>query len=233
VLRLDEETIYEKKFPCKDNLSIFDEKLMKNILFLVFITMLTSSCARIYNSPDAINRAKSHKLIGVLTPDVTIPPQKKLTSDEIEQLKKEETAQLHVNMINWLLKRKEQNKITVNTLDEITTQTKLERKISEIGYSRLTIEENCECLKVDALLKLNMKLSKPMSTGAAIATTILFGFGNTNQAVANMELYDCKDNKMMWSFAHTISGGLFSTSEQLVNELMRIASKKLPYSKLE
>jgi hypothetical protein len=161
-----------------------------------------------------------------------MPPQKNITNEQFEQLKNDEAEQLHSNMISWLLKRKEQNKITVTTLDDVTTQTKLERKMDEVGYSKLTIEENCQCLQVDALLRLKIKLSKPMSTGAAIATTLLFGFGNTNQVVANMELYDCKDNKMIWGFGHTMSGGLFSSSEQLVNELMRIASKKLPYSKL-
>ena len=72
-----------------------------------------------------------------------------------------------------------------------------------------------------------------MSTGAAIVTSVLFGFGTTNQVVVNMELYDRKSQKMIWNFSHALSGGLFSTSEQLVNEVMRIASKKLPYSKLK
>jgi hypothetical protein len=205
---------------------------MKSVFSFLLFILLCTSCARIYNSPDAVNRAKSHREIAVTPPDVTMPPQKNITNEQFEQLKNDEAEQIHVNMISWLLKRKQQNKITVNTLDEVTTQTKLERKMDELGYSKLTLEENCQCLEVDALLRLKIKLSKPMSTGAAIATTLLFGFGTTNQVVANMELYDCRDNKLIWSFGHTMSGGLFNSSEQLVDELMRIASKKLPYSKL-
>ncbi len=81
------------------------------------------------------------------------------------------------------------------------------------------------------MLTSNYKLSKPMSTGAAIFTTVLFGFGTTNQIVVNMELHDRSTKKMIWNFSHTLSGGLFSSSDQLVAEVMHIASKKLPYTK--
>lgn len=205
---------------------------MKKLTILCLTTLLYTSCARIYNSPDAVVKARTHKIISVLPPTVSIPPQKKITPEQLEKLRQEEAEQIHLNMISWLDKRKEQNKITVMTLDALTTQAKIERKLKELNYTKLTIEENCDCLEVDGLLNLNIKLTKPMSTGAAIATTLLFGFGNTNQALAYMELYDCKTKKVIWSFNHTLNGGIFNTSEQLVNELMRLASKKLPYTKI-
>ena len=132
-------------------------------------------------------------------------------------------------MVSWLLKRKNDNKIHVNILDASTSFAKNKKAEDEEKF--LTPAQLNEILEVDAVLTSNYKLSKPMSTGAAIFTTVLFGFGTTNQIVVNMELHDRSTKKMIWNFSHTLSGGLFSSSDQLVAEVMRIASKKLPYTK--
>ncbi|MFZ1458121.1 MAG: hypothetical protein WAT46_18910 [Saprospiraceae bacterium] len=200
-----------------------------NLVMALFLSLLLSSCAKVYYSPDAEKISNRHKIIAVAIPKVSIPPQKKITADELIKMSEKEAEIFQFEMVSWLLKRKNDNKIHVNILDASTSFAKNKKAEDEEKF--LTPAQLNEILEVDAVLTSNYKLSKPMSTGAAIFTTVLFGFGTTNQIVVNMELHDSSTKKMIWNFSHTLSGGLFSSSDQLVAEVMRIASKKLPYTK--
>jgi hypothetical protein len=201
--------------------------LFYSIIFLVVL----ASCAKVYYSPEAENASKSHRIIAVVSPKVSIPPQKKMTNEEILDLTIKESETFQYEMVAWLLKRKGENKINVDILDATTTIAKIQNARSD--GKLLTPLEMAEILDVDAVITSNYKLTKPMSTGAAIATTLLFGFGNTNEVNVTMELQDRANKKMIWNFSHAVSGGLFSSSDQLVEEVMRIASKKLPYTKFK
>lgn len=196
---------------------------------LMFLTIIIwSACAKVYYSPEAEKASLQHKIIAVIPPRVSIPPQKNLTADELNQMSVKESEAFQYGMVSWLLKRKAENKIGVDILDATTTFAKINNVTSN---KMLTPVEMAEILDVDAVITSNFKLTKPMSTGAAVATTLLFGFGTTNEIVVTMELHDRQSKKMIWNFNHSLSGGLFSSSDQLVTEIMRIASKKLPYTK--
>jgi hypothetical protein len=202
-------------------------KTIKTSLFFAMI-LVFASCAKVYYSPESELLAKSHNVIAVAMPRVVMAPQKNVSADDLNKMSKSEGESIHQSMTNWLWKRKSQGKINVEVLDASTTSAKLatipEGKI-------LTPAEQADLLEVDAILTSTYKMSKPMSTGAAIATTILFGFGTTNEVRVNMELIDRKSKKMLMTFEHTVSGGLLNSADDLVNEVMRIASKKLPYTK--
>ena len=71
-----------------------------------------------------------------------------------------------------------------------------------------------------------------MSQGAAIALGVLFGVaGSTEKAVINLSVYDAGTGDLMCSYMKNINGGLGSTSEDLVNVLMRKASRRIAYTK--
>lgn len=206
--------------------------MKKSPLFFsaIFLFVLVS-CAKVYYSPEAENASRNHRIIAVVSPKVSIPPQKKMSNEELQELTLKESESFQYEMVAWLLKRKGENKISVDILDATTTIAKLHNAGTDGKI--LTPVEMAEILDVDAVITSNYKLTKPMSTGAAIATTLLFGFGNTNEVKVTMELHDRVNKKMIWNFSHGVSGGLFSSSDQLVDEVMRIASKKLPYTKFK
>ena len=49
--------------------------------------------------------------------------------------------------------------------------------------------------------------SRPLGTGAAIVTTVLFGVGVTNQVEASMTVHDGGDGALLWSYDHEVGGG--------------------------
>ncbi len=204
---------------------------MKKINFLFLLTLLfIASCAKVYYSPDSEAKARSHKIIAVAMPKIILAVDKKTTADDKAKMEASEAEVFHGEIVNWLLDRKSQRKINVEILDVATTQAKLANMPKDKVH---TPAEIAEALGVDAVITSNFRLSKPMSTGAAIATTLLFGFGVTNEAKVTMELHDAKSKTAIMNFAHTVSGGLLDSPNRLTNEIMRVASKKLPYTKFE
>ena len=93
----------------------------------------------------------------------------------------------------------------------------------------LTPNDMCQILGVDGILTSNYSLSKPMSEGAAIAVGLLAGvWGPTNEATVSLSIHDSGTNKMIWNFDHKLSSSL-GTPAKLVDDLMRQASRKMPY----
>jgi hypothetical protein len=203
---------------------------MKKIYYIISIVVLISSCAKVTYSPEAESASRNHRIIAVLMPKVNLPVDKKVTADDKLKMEISEAEQFHSEVINWLQRRKAQNKINVDILDAPTTTAKLANLSKDKVF---TPNEYAEALDVDAVITSNWRLTKPMSTGAAIATTLLFGFGSTNEANVTMDLHDRKMNKVIMTFSHRVTGGLLNSRDDLTNEIMRLASKKLPYTKFE
>jgi hypothetical protein len=61
-----------------------------------------------------------------------------------------------------------------------------------------------------------------------IAAAIFVG-GPTNEVRVSLNISDCRNTKLIWNYDHKYSGSLGSSAAQLVDGLMRKATKKMPY----
>lgn len=198
-------------------------------LSIVFITLI-SNCAQVYYSPDAKQIARSHEVIAIAPPRVSIAANKKISAEMMIEQQKTESMNFQREIYTWMLRRKMQNRIFVNLQDVETTNAKL-RKLGYFDGEPMSPAEISEALGVDGIITSNFALAKPMSEGAAIAVGLLVGiWGNTNNTTVAMEIHDRQDKKMIWNYNHRVSGSVGSTPAQLVDNLMRNASKKMPYA---
>lgn len=70
-----------------------------------------------------------------------------------------------------------------------------------------------------------------MSQGAAIAIGVLFGVGGTTEkAIVNLSIYEAVGGELMCSYMKNLNGGLGTSSEDLINVLMRKASRRIAYT---
>ena len=131
------------------------------------------------------------------------------------------------------LEKVEKKKVTVAFQDIDDTNTLIRRAggFDEQGKINLTKKELGELLGVDAVISGSMILSKPMGTGAAVVTTLLVGWGKSNEAKINLTIHDSESGTLVWSYDHTASGGVISSPEQLAKSLMRNIASKFPYKK--
>ena len=88
-----------------------------------------------------------------------------------------------------------------------------------------------DILGVDAVIMGTFETNKPMSEGASLALGLLVGFyGSTNKAVLNMSVYHGEDGLLLANYNKAVSGSIGSSTEDLINILMRKASRRLSYT---
>ncbi len=202
---------------------------MKNsVILLIAVAFLLPSCAKVFYTPDARSLASAQKIIAIVPPKVSIAARKKVDSDALIEQQKTESINFQREMYSWILKRKMQGSILVDLQDVETTNAKLAVAGFQDG-KLLTPIDLCNVLGVDGILTSNYSLSKPMSEGAAVALALLVGvWGATNEAVVSLSIHDKGTSKMIWNFDHKLSSSL-GTPAGLVDQLMRQASRKMPY----
>lgn len=203
-------------------------KLIKQLSLLVLVVFSISSCAKIFYSKDAYQLAHDQKLIAIVPPVVTITPNKKIDVQLMKEQQKAESLNFQKEMYSWMLKRNMQGKISQDIQELEATNVLLQKA----GYPEtpLTSAEICEVLGVDGIMTSSYHLAKPMSEGVAVAAAVLTGFlGTTNDVSVTLNIHDCSNKKMIWNYDHKYSGGIGSSPTRLVDELMRQASKKMPY----
>jgi hypothetical protein len=202
--------------------------MKKSLVLLIVATILLQSCAKVFYTSDARSIASTHKIIAIIPPNVSIAARKKVDGNALIEQQKTESINFQREMYSWMLKRKMQGNIYVDIQDVETTNAKL----AAAGFQDtklLTPSDLSRVLNVDGVLTSNYSLSKPMSEGAAIAMAVLVGWwAPTNEAVASLSIHDGSSAKMIWNFDHKMSSSLGSPAK-LVDELMRQASRKMPY----
>lgn len=201
----------------------------KLLLTILSLSLFLGSCApKIYQDPQAKTIALSHKTIAILPPNVSIAAKKNIDAESQKEQQRTESLNFQKEMYSWLLKRKSQGKLTVD-IQDIETTNALLKKIGEDKLQTMTPTEIGELLKIDGIVKSNFSISKPMSTGAAIAVAVFTGyFGATDNTIVDLSLYDINTDKMIWNYNHKASGS-FTNAGKLVDQLMKNASKKLPH----
>ncbi|MBK8139574.1 MAG: hypothetical protein IPK57_00135 [Chitinophagaceae bacterium] len=135
-------------------------------------------------------------------------------------------------MYSWFLRRSDKYQYTVTFQD--VTRTNALLKQAGIGYNDLAAKDRTELAKllgVDAVLQDRTSMDKPMSDGAAVAVGVIFGmWGSTNSVQTTINIHDGNTGNLLWKYDYQAQGSVGSSAENLVNALMRNASKKFPYS---
>ncbi len=213
---------------------------MKKNLFLalLFIDTIAKVQTNLYENPKFDSIAKNHKSIAVLPFKTTVKLRKKqmkeMTSEDLKKLEIAEGKSIQTAMYSWFLKRKKRGKLTSIEVQDPTRTTALlkKKKITEENIEEYTPDELAKLLGVDAIITGTYKTNKPMSEGASVALGLLIGFwGTTNSATVNMSVHNAKDGVLLWNYNKKVRGSIGSSPEDLINRLMRKASRRLSYTK--
>lgn len=214
--------------------------MKKIILSLFLVTSLafgSNGQTRLFIDPEFSKYGNDHEIIAVIPFKTTISLRPKqletLKEGQLEKMQEDESLQIQLSMYSWFLKRKQQGSMWVDVQDASTTNALLSK--NGITYSNLneyTPSEIANILKVDAVIKGTFETNKPMSDGASIALGLLVGFyGTTNQATINMFIHNAEDGKVLVNYNKAVAGSIGSSTDQLINIVMRKVSRRIPYTK--
>lgn len=208
------------------------------ILIILFISVSLAAQTSLYENPDFDSIAKNHKTIGILPFKATVklrPKQmEKMTPEQFKRLEINEGKSIQTAMFSWFLRRKKRGKLTSIEVQDPNKTTALLKKqnITQDNLVDYTPEELAKILGVDAVISGTYDTNKPMSEGASVALGLLIGFwGTTNSAVVNMSVHNAADGVLLWNYNKQVRGSIGSSPDDLINRLMRKASRRLSYTK--
>jgi hypothetical protein len=210
---------------------------MKKCILPVFVILVLASCGpKIYKSNEFDDVAAKHKIVAILPADVTISLRpnaaKKMTAEELEKNRESTAYAIQDKMYSWFLRRSDKLNYTVKFQDVSKTNSILK----EAGFSYADIrtgskEKLAKLLGVDAVISNITRMDKPMSEGVAVAVGILIGaWGSTNNVNTTINIHEAKEGNLIWKYDYVAQGSVGSSPENLVNALMRNASRKFPYN---
>lgn len=214
---------------------------MKKTLFTILLLALVCKSyaqTNLYENPEFDEISKSHKIIAIapFKTQVKLRPKqmKDMSTEQLNRIEKSEGEGIQSAMYSWFLKRKKRGDLQSLELQDPKVTTALLKK-NNIDYNNITDftpQELAKILQVDALISGDFETNKPMSDGASVALGILIGFwGSTNNAVINMSVHNGPDGVLLWNYNKKVSGSIGSSNEDLINTLMRKASRRLSYTK--
>jgi hypothetical protein len=204
---------------------------------ILFLSLLCASCGpSIYMAQDFKTYVPQHKMMAILPASVTIgmrPNQARNTSTEQMRIQQVQSSlDFQTRIYAWLLRRQQQQQYTVTFQDVALTNSILRKaNITDEDMRTQSPQDLAKLLGVDAVLTTNVRTSKPMSDGAAVAVGLLVGaWGATNQANITVDIHEAAGGKLLWKYDYVASGSVGSSPEGMVNALMRNASRKFPYT---
>lgn len=213
---------------------------MNKITFklLVFACILFGSTAsaqtKLFEHPNFETIAKDHKSIAILpfSAKVSLRPKqmKEITPEQLKDMEYGEGRAIQNSMYTWFLNRQKRGKLLIEVQDPSKTNALLLKSdITDLAI--YTPEELATILGVDAIITGHFETDKPMSDGASIALGLIVGlWGSTNAATINMSVKNGSDGQLLWNYNKRVAGSLGSSTDTLINTLMRKASRRLAYT---
>tara|TARA_Y100001968_G_scaffold62916_1_gene53653 strand:- start:1217 stop:1891 length:675 start_codon:yes stop_codon:yes gene_type:complete len=215
------------------------------LLLLISVFCFELKAQKDYEAPGAKEAVKSHKTFAVLPFQfiITAKKPKKMTQEEFEEntknAERDGRTSCQAAFASRILKKMQKGKIVAQLQPVARTNALLSRGEvtgTDIGSSKYLPEELCEILGVDAVVMGNVESAKLLSTGAAIglkvASKFVPGLGriSSGKSSADLSLYD-KDGQLLWNWAtrELKTSDIGSNTDDLIDYLMKRATKKFPY----
>ena len=217
---------------------------MKRLLFpsaLLALLIVISSATfaqiirAIYTHPDFDQLAKDHQTLAIIPFDATVklrPKQmKELSSEDLARMEEQEGASVQSALESYFLKRKSKHNFTVDFQEVSRTNALLAKNgITYETLAEYTTEDLAKILGVDGIVSGMLTTDKPMSEGGAVALGLLTGISMpTNSGKVAVKINDGATGALLWKYEKALSRDLGSDTNQIVNALMRKASRKFPY----
>ena len=214
--------------------------MKKYLLILLVILGVTAtthaqeSAKQIFESPDLKSKIAEHKLVAILPFDVSITYRKQPKNFSVEANKEQEKSMsnsIQSSMYTFLLRKV--NNYTVEFQDVDKTNILLKKAGMADKLGDFTRDEISKVLGVDAVIGGKFDSEQTRSEGAGIATAVLFGgFGaKTGSGTVTLTLNNGQDGKLLWRFFKTMDDSIFSSTDDLVERMMRKVSRNFPYNK--
>ncbi|MFA6085984.1 hypothetical protein [Mucilaginibacter sp.] len=204
------------------------------ILFsTLFFTTAFGQAKQIYEAPNLKAIIEKQKIVAILPLRVTIShkkfPKNYNAADNAVQ-EKDEGINMQQGMYTYLLRKA--NNYIVSFQDVQRTNILLKQAGVFEKLDSITADSLSKILKVDAIIQSSYAYQRTGSEAAAIAKTLVFGFGgSTASGSLTMQINNGLDGNLIWRFYKQMNEGMFSSADEVMERMMKKVARNFPYEK--
>ncbi|MAU15526.1 MAG: hypothetical protein CMH46_08300 [Muricauda sp.] len=208
---------------------------MKKIVFVFILltTAMVSAQKNIYENIRFDELTNKHKVLAIVPFIAHLELKKAVNRDELKVLAKKEGYAVQSALEMYFSKRKKRKKFNVDFQNINNTNAILAQ--NNIDYNNIdtfTTQELCKILNVDGIISGNLNLNILLSEGVPTDFSILDYFsGNANYGRIGLKISDGKTGKLLWRYENEISKKTGKNTTELIDKMMKAASRKFPYDR--
>lgn len=211
---------------------------------LILMLLVSSACftakaqfegsKQVFESPKLNTEKATHKLVAILPFSTKISYKKQPKGFSAEANRDQEktmSKSIQSSMYTFLLRKS--TDYTVEFQDPDKTNILLKKAGVADKLDETTKDEIAKILGVDAVLGGKFETEQTKSEAGAIASAVLFGGlgGKTGTGSLTLTLNSGASGDLLWRFFKTMDDNVMSSTDVLVERMMRKVSRNFPYSK--
>ncbi len=192
------------------------------------------SSKQVFESPNLKSEISSHKTVAILPFEVAINYKKQPRNFSYEANKEQEqkmSSSIQSSMYTYLLRKGSNYTVAFQDVDKTNILLKKNKMIGKLDS--LTKDEICKVLSVDAVLCGKYQIEQTKSEAGAIATAVIFGGfgGKTGTGNLVLTLNNGTNGDLLWRFTKTLDDNIATSTDDVVEHMMRKVARNFPYSK--
>ena len=196
-------------------------------------------CASVYAQKDIYESSlfdelsSDHQVLAIIPFLTQLELNQDLARSEKKRLAQNEGYAVQEALEIYFSNRRKRKKFQVEFQNTKDTNALLARNgVTYANIDIYTTKELCEILKVDGIISGNLTLSILLSKGISTKFNLWDYFNrDSNYGRIGIKISDGKSGKLLWRFEKEITKKSGKNTTELIDKMMKQASRKFPYDK--
>jgi len=208
---------------------------MKQILTLLFLLHLSISYGQknIYQSDKFESLSENHKILAIIPFFTNLDLKEDLNGSDLKSLEEREGYAVQDALETYFGRGKRRKKFSVDFQNTKNTNAILAQ--SNITYANIdtyTIKQLSEVLDVDGIVSGNLDLNILLSEGIPSDFSFIdYILGDANYGRIGIKVSDGETGKLLWKYEKEINKKSGRNTTDLIESMMKKATRKFPYDK--
>ncbi len=204
------------------------------VMLCLIVSASAFSQKQIFEHPNLKNIIANHKTVAILPFNVSMTYKKQPKNFDATANKDKETqmaTSIQSSMYTYLLRKQKDFNVTFQDVDKTNILLKKAGLYDKLDQA--TSDEIAKVLGVDAVIGGRFENQQTKSEAGALATAVIFGGfgGKTGDGSLTMTLNNGADGELLWRFFKSMDEGLGTSTDDLVEHMMRKVARNFPYEK--
>ncbi|MFS4492385.1 hypothetical protein [Maribacter sp. 2308TA10-17] len=204
-----------------------------SLFLVVLVGVFANAQKNIYESDKFDLFAKEHTVLAIMPFLTNLDLEDDVSKNDLREREKKEGYAVQNALETYFSKRRKKKKFSVEFQNTKNTNAILAQ--NNITYDNIdvyTIKELSEILKVDGIISGNLDLNILLSKGIPDDFSFLDYFlGDANYGRIGIKISDGITGKLLWKYEKEINKKSGKNTDDLIDRMMRLASRKFPYDR--